>query len=68
MKAAILTKQNSPLRIYDNIKVKKPKYGQALVKIAYSGVCHSQLMEVRESVEKIFFFHIFSDMKALGKL
>ena len=68
MKAAILTKQNSPLRIYDNIKVKKPKYGQVLVKIAYSGVCHSQLMEVRGKRGKDFFLPHLLGHEGSGKV
>lgn len=45
--AAILEKTNSPLAIYDDIEVPKLSQGQILVKIFYSGVCHSQLMEAR---------------------
>ncbi len=46
MRAAILKKFNSPLEI-ENIKFSILKQGQVKVKLAYSGVCHSQLMEVR---------------------
>lgn len=46
MKAAILYETRKPLKI-DNIKVNPLSYGQVLVEIAYSGICHSQLMEVR---------------------
>lgn len=46
MKAAILIETNTPLKI-DDIKFSSLKHGQVLVKLAYSGVCHSQLMEVR---------------------
>jgi len=46
MKAAILIGTNTPLKI-DDIKFSSLKHGQVLVKLAYSGVCHSQLMEVR---------------------
>jgi len=44
-RAAILEKVGSPL-VVDEIHVPEPEYGQVLVKILYSGVCHSQLMEV----------------------
>jgi len=47
MKAAVLTELGGQLRILNGISVPKPGYGQVLVKLAYSGVCHSQLMEVR---------------------
>lgn len=46
MKAVILKKTNQPLKI-ENLKFSSLKEGQILVKLAYSGVCHSQLMEAR---------------------
>lgn len=46
MKAAILYQLNKPLRI-EEVKWSTLKRGQVLVKLAYSGVCHSQLMEAR---------------------
>ncbi|RXJ66616.1 acetoin dehydrogenase [Halarcobacter ebronensis] len=46
MKAAILEQVNKPLQI-KNIKFNTLKRGQVLVELAYSGVCHSQLMEAR---------------------
>ena len=46
MKAAVLNNTNTPLKI-EEIKFNKLQRGQVLVRIAYSGVCHSQLMEVR---------------------
>ena len=46
MKAAVIEKLNSPLTIRD-IEIPKLEYGQVLVRLFYSGVCHSQLMEVR---------------------
>ena len=45
-KAAILYKTNEPLRI-NFIDVPEPSHGQVLVKVQYSGLCHSQLMEVQ---------------------
>ena len=44
--AAVLYELNKPLRI-EELQIPKLKEGQVLVKVAYSGVCHSQLMEVR---------------------
>lgn len=46
MKAAVLYQLNKPLRV-EEIKWSTLKRGQVLVKLAYSGVCHSQLMEAR---------------------
>ncbi|MBT5400193.1 zinc-binding dehydrogenase [bacterium] len=46
MKAAILKKLNKPLEIED-IEWSALEYGQVLVKLSYSGVCHSQLMEAQ---------------------
>ncbi len=46
MKAAILYQTNKPLEV-KNITWNTIEYGQVLVQIAYSGVCHSQLMETR---------------------
>jgi len=45
VKAAVLYKVNEPLRI-DELIVPELKPGQVLVKVAYSGVCRSQLNEV----------------------
>jgi S-(hydroxymethyl)glutathione dehydrogenase/alcohol dehydrogenase len=47
MKAAILVRLNEPLDLVSGIECGLPERGQVLVKVAYSGVCHSQLMEVR---------------------
>lgn len=46
MKAAVLYELNKPL-IVENVKWNVLKRGQVLVELAYSGVCHSQLMEAR---------------------
>lgn len=45
-RAAILSQINQPLQI-DELIIPELKKGQVLVKIAYSGVCHSQLNEIR---------------------
>lgn len=45
-KAAILFEINQPLRLID-LEIPKLKLGQVLVDIAYSGVCRSQLNEIK---------------------
>lgn len=47
MKAAVLTQLNRPLEIVLGLEWKALGWGQVLVKLAYSGVCRSQLMEAR---------------------
>jgi S-(hydroxymethyl)glutathione dehydrogenase / alcohol dehydrogenase len=47
MKAAILYKTGEPLVVEDGIEIPALQPGQVLVKLAYSGVCRSQLMEAR---------------------
>lgn len=47
MKAAVLKRLNEPLVVFSDVEYGEPGRGQVLVKLAYSGVCHSQLMEVR---------------------
>ncbi|MBI1206623.1 MAG: zinc-binding dehydrogenase [Azospirillum sp.] len=47
MKAAVLFACGEPLRVVDGILVPEPARGQVRVRLAYSGVCHSQLMEMR---------------------
>mgnify|MGYP001568001400 FL=1 len=47
MKAAVLCELNRPLAVEPDIGIPPLKPGQVLVRVAYSGVCHSQLMEVR---------------------
>lgn len=44
--AAILEKLGEPLVIY-KLDIPELKPGQVLVKVLYSGICHSQLMEAR---------------------
>lgn len=43
--AALLTQLKAPLEIR-TLKIPELKRGQALVRIAYSGICHSQLNEI----------------------
>lgn len=47
MKAAVLARLAHPLDVISDISLTLPGRGQVLVKLAYSGVCHSQLMEAR---------------------
>jgi len=46
-KAAVLYRTGEPLVLESGIDVPELLAGQVLVKVAYSGVCRSQLMEVR---------------------
>tara|TARA_R110001592_G_scaffold175466_1_gene414598 strand:- start:19235 stop:20272 length:1038 start_codon:yes stop_codon:yes gene_type:complete len=46
MKAAVLFQTGQPLRIIEGINVPSLQKGQVLVSVLYSGLCHSQLMEV----------------------
>lgn len=46
MKAAVLRETNGPLTL-EEISVPEPKDGQVLVKVEYSGLCHSQLNEIK---------------------
>ncbi len=43
--AAVLFKKNKPLKIL-KLKIPKLKTGQVLIKLSYSGICRSQLMEI----------------------
>ena len=47
MRGAVLWETGRPLRVENQIEVPILQHGQILVKLAYSGVCRSQLMEVR---------------------
>ena len=44
--AAVLSEINKPL-IIEELLIPDLKAGQVLVKIAYSGICHTQLNEMR---------------------
>ncbi|MBQ4846328.1 zinc-binding dehydrogenase [Pseudoalteromonas sp. MMG005] len=47
MKAAVLFKTGEPLKVIEGIEMPPLTKGQVQVKILYSGLCHSQLMEVQ---------------------
>ena len=46
MKAAVLYEINKPL-VVEELKVPKPDFGQVLVKIQASGICHKQIEEIQ---------------------
>ena len=43
MRAALLTRENRPLELVDDIDVSGPAAGQVLVNVAHCGICHSDL-------------------------
>ena len=45
-KAAVLLNTGKPLKVF-NLQVPALKNGQVLVETAYSGLCHTQLLEIR---------------------
>ena len=47
MKAAVLYELGAPLRLRTDVEVPAPARGQVHVRLAFSGVCRSQLMEAR---------------------
>ena len=44
--AAVLYKTRSKLKVVNDLLLPELKKGQVLVKMFYSGLCHSQLMEI----------------------
>jgi S-(hydroxymethyl)glutathione dehydrogenase/alcohol dehydrogenase len=49
MKAAVFHEHNAPLKVED-IDIDKPKGGEVLVKLAASGVCHSDLSVINGTI------------------
>ena len=47
MRAAVLFELNQPLRVVDGVMPPELRRGQVRVRLAYSGVCRSQVMEAR---------------------
>lgn len=47
MKAAVLFETGQPLQVVEGVEIPELNAGQVQVKIHYSGLCHSQLAEVR---------------------
>ena len=46
-KGAVLYNTGSDLLVRSYLEASEPAFGQVLVKVAYAGVCHSQLMETQ---------------------
>ena len=49
MKAAVFYQYNAPLKV-EEIEIDKPKRGEVLVKLAASGVCHSDLSVINGTI------------------
>lgn len=47
MRGVVLTRPGNDLEIVANLNSPEPLHGQVCVEVAFSGVCHSQLMEAR---------------------
>lgn len=47
MRGAVLTRPGGPLEVVADLEAPEPLAGQVAVTVAFSGVCHSQLMEAR---------------------
>ena len=46
MKAAVMYEKNQPLKV-EELTLDSPRRGEALVKLAASGVCHSDLHYIK---------------------
>ena len=44
--AAVLVDHSGKLKLLDDIQIPEITQGQVLVKVLYTGLCHSQLMEI----------------------
>ena len=49
MRAALLTAPDSPLEIVDDLDIEEPRAGEVMVRVANSGICHSDLTIVEFS-------------------
>lgn len=67
MKAAVLFKLNSPLKII-NLKIPKLQKGQVLVKIFYSAICRSQIMEINSGRDNKKYLPHLLGHEASGKV
>ncbi len=47
MRGVVLTRPGGDLEVVTGLEVPEPLHGQVSVEVAFSGVCHSQLMEAR---------------------
>ncbi len=43
MRAAVLETPGAPLRLHDDVAIRPPRAGEVRVRVAYCGVCHSDL-------------------------
>ena len=66
-KAAVLTKQRKNLSLL-NIETPEPPMGYALVKMAYSGICHTQLNEISGVLGKDKFIPHCLGHEGVGKI
>jgi Zn-dependent alcohol dehydrogenase len=53
MRAAVLTRGNSPLELLDDIDVAEPVAGQVLVNVSHCGICHSDLTIIETGLEPL---------------
>lgn len=53
MRAALLEQQGLPLTLADDVVIEAPRPGEVLVRVAYCGVCHSDLHIIDGSVPAI---------------
>lgn len=44
--AAVLRQNKQPLSVEGGLRIPKLRHGEVLVELAFSGICHSQLMEI----------------------
>ena len=47
MRGAVLYQTGKPLKVGKNLEIPKLKAGQVLVKVAFAGLCRSQIMEIK---------------------
>ena len=50
MRAAVLTRGQSPLELFDDVAVTGPLAGQVLVRVSHCGVCHSDLTIIESGI------------------
>ena len=68
IKAAVLEKLKSPLKIINKIEIPILKYGQILVKMKYAGICYSQIMEIEGKRGKDNFLPHMLGHEGVGKV
>ena len=50
MRAAVLTRGQSPLELLDDVAVAEPGAGQVLVRVSHCGICHSDLTIIESGI------------------